>query len=111
MTIDIAGLNQRVGGDKYLLKKILTAYCEDMPKKLSSLKQALDDGGAETIIMRADNIAGASVNVMARQIAKASSDLMEAVKLGDIEKAYVMLARMETGYKRLLKILDDPFEL
>ncbi len=111
LIIDLPKLIKRLDGDKKLVRKMLTAYCMDMPKKLDTLRQAIEEGDIRQIRMRADNIRGASVNINANLIAKTSLKVEQAILKGNLQEATTLFNRVEAEFKRLHEIVTNLFVL
>jgi signal transduction histidine kinase/DNA-binding response OmpR family regulator len=96
----------RVGGDRQLLVEISKLFVDDAPRHLGRIRQAIDDGDAESLRRAAHALKGAAANFEADGVVSAArslEDLGRAGRMSDVEPMW-RVVRSETA--RLIDTLQ-----
>ncbi len=98
--IAVAELEERCGGDKALIQRVLSKFSIKARSEISLLQQHVEAGGIEQVVQVAHSLKGMAANVGAQSVSEIA---------GGIELA----ARQDqaTGYESMLQELNQKFEL
>jgi two-component system sensor histidine kinase/response regulator len=77
----------RVGGDRQLLAEISRLFVDDAPKHLDRIRQAIDEGDAESVQRAAHALKGAAANFEADSLVAAARSLEEIARSGALAYA------------------------
>ena len=95
----------RAGGDKDLLKELVTLFLSDGPKHLLEAKTALDRGDGPALSRAAHTLKGAAGLFGATAVMRPASELEELRRVGDRAQAERIVAELEAALTRLLHAL------
>jgi two-component system, sensor histidine kinase and response regulator len=93
--LDKAQILDRMGGDKELLREVMTLFLDDGPKLLEQMSDAIRQGDADGLQKAAHALKGAVANFTAKSAVQAALDLEAMAKTGDISQAVGALAVLE----------------
>ena len=102
---DRTDLLNRVMGDQTVANEILNAFLEDVPHKLTSLKEALTKGGTALIQHQAHTLKGASGNIGAIALQKIAYQIEIAGEVGDLAEVGPLISQLYKEYEVLKKTL------
>jgi CheY-like chemotaxis protein/HPt (histidine-containing phosphotransfer) domain-containing protein len=97
---DYDGLMDRVIGDEQLLRKVTGVFVNDIPGKITLLKEAIFARDSKNVTFHAHSMKGASGNIGANQLYRLAAEMENAGKTGNL-----------TGMTRLLKEFEAQFEV
>lgn len=100
---DKASLVSRMLGDERLAREIISVFLDDIPNKIVTLKQALENRDASDVRDNAHAIKGAAMNTSALALKDIAYLMEEAGEAADIDKAITLMPEMEKQFD-LLKI-------
>jgi len=103
---DKAGLLDRLMGDEALANEILGEFLEDVPRNVTALKEALDNGDAPSIQLRAHTIKGQSANVGGEALRETAFEIEKAGESGDLETVKARMTELEAQFDRLRKAMN-----
>ncbi len=106
---DKAGFLDRLMGDEELANEILGEFLEDVPRKFTALKEALDNGDAPLVQLHAHTLKGTSANVGAVALQEMAHHIEVAGKAGDIAKASSLAAQLDKQFEVLKKLAQPNF--
>ena len=89
------------GGDRRLLKEVVTLFRGDYPSSLRAIERAMKQRDAETLRLAAHRLKGAIATVGAPAGRQAAAALEEAARGGDFDGAREMLTRLRHEIARL----------
>jgi HPt (histidine-containing phosphotransfer) domain-containing protein len=95
----------RTGGDKALLKELITLFLIDGPSHLSEAKAALGRGDGPALSRSAHTLKGAAGVFGAEAVVQAAYALETLRRVSDLEQAERVYTDLETGLTRLLDAL------
>jgi len=98
---DAAALMKRMMGDKEMVRIVLKAFCGDVPKQISALRDALGAGDAAVSGAIGHRIRGAAANVGAETMRDVAHRLETAGGRGDLEGARACLPELEYAFEQL----------
>ena len=101
---DIAAL-QRPGSPS-ILQKVISLYFQSSSELLEKLRQALEQGDADTTRKAAHTLKSSSANLGARRLASLSKELEDAGRANSMEKAGPLLDQIKTEYGRVVTALE-----
>ena len=103
---DKAGLLDRFMGDEELANEILGKFMEDVPRKFTALKEALDNGDAPSVQFQAHTIKGVSATVGAVALQEIAHHIEVAGEAGDLVKAGSLASQLDKQFEMLKKTLS-----
>ena len=103
---DKAGLLDRLMGDQELANEILGEFLEDVPRKFTALKEALDNGDAPSVQLQAHTIKGQSANVGGEALRETAFEIEKAGKTGDLETVKARMTELEAQFDRLKEAMN-----
>ncbi|MFO7981430.1 MAG: response regulator [Candidatus Aminicenantes bacterium] len=98
---DRKALMTRLMDDKDLFRKVTAGFLEDMPKRILTLKQHLDQGDAGSAGLQAHAIKGAAATVGGMALSAVASSMEEAGKGGRQEEIASLVQEMERQFALL----------
>ncbi|MBW2436194.1 MAG: response regulator, partial [Deltaproteobacteria bacterium] len=104
---DKAGLLDRVMGNVTLANEILDGFLEDVPRKLTALKDALDNGDASSVQFQAHTLKGASANAGAVALQEMAGQIEVAGEAGDMAKASSLVSKLDEQLEILNKLVQS----
>ncbi len=102
--LEIEETLRRLGGDKELLGQLYAAYAEDAPRKLLTLRQALEDEDLLQILKRAHSLKGASAAVGAIGCMQLAQSIEDAVHAEDMDTLHRQVPILE---QELALVIDQ----
>jgi len=93
-------------GDQELANEILGEFLEDVPRKFTALKEALDNGDAPSVQFQAHTIKGQSANVGGEALSKTALEIEKAGKAGDLETVKACMTKLEAQFDRLKEAMQ-----
>jgi HPt (histidine-containing phosphotransfer) domain-containing protein len=98
-----AGFLDRIMGDEELANEILGEFLEDVSRKFTALKEALDKGDAPLVQRHAHTLKGASANIGAVALQKVAQQIEAAGESRDMDKAGSLIPKIEEQLEMLKK--------
>jgi PAS domain S-box-containing protein len=95
---------RELGGDDFL-SEVIDAFLADSPTLLSTLRQALDDNGADELRRAAHTLKSNGSTLGAEEFATLCRELEQRAKSGRLEGASELVSRIEQDYELLRKAL------
>jgi CheY-like chemotaxis protein len=109
LPLDIAASRARAGDEEFW-KMLLEAYLDDVPKRLNTLRLALDARDLPLAVKEAHTLKGSSAELCAeplRQLAYAAEQLGKA---GQLEEMRSLHAQLLAAHERLKEFVDEQIE-
>lgn len=106
---DRAGLLDRLMGDEDLAKEILGGFLEDVPRKVTALKEALDKSDAPSVQLQAHTLKGTSANIGAVALQEVANQIEIAGETGDLVKAGSLVSKLDEQLEILNKLIQPDF--
>ena len=103
---DKASLLDRLMGDEELANEILAGFLEDVPRKFSALKEALDNRDAPSVLREAHTLKGASADVGGKALLETAFEIEKAGEAGDLETVKACMPELETQFERLKEAMN-----
>jgi HPt (histidine-containing phosphotransfer) domain-containing protein len=97
-------------GSPPLLTKVVSLYFQSSRELLEKLRQALEQGDADTTRKAAHSLKSSSANLGARQLASLSKALEDAGRSHSLEQAGPLLERIKTEHGRVVAALQGELE-
>jgi PAS domain S-box-containing protein len=97
----------RLMGDQDLAGKVITAFLDDAPKQLRTLKKMLEEGDADGALRQAQTLKVAAATLAAEALRAFCSEAQEAAAAHDLERASILLLRMQEQFERLKTTLQQ----
>ena len=107
VVFDRAGVLTRLMDDEDLVRTVVEAFLEDIPRQIESLRRYLAAGEAEGALRQAHTIKGASANVGGESLRAAALEMEKAVKAGDLADVLARLPDLESRFARLKESMQD----
>jgi len=104
---DVAGLLERVMGDKELAKTVLDGFPEDVRQRIQDLKAFLEAGDAASAERQAHSINGASGIVGGEALRVAAFEVERAAKAGDLAAASERLPELVRRFELLKEAIES----
>jgi len=104
---DKASFLDRLMGDEALASEILGEFLEDVPRKFTALKEALDNADAHSVQREAHTLKGTSANVGAVALQEMAHQIEVAGEAGDLAKAGSLASQLDKQFEVLKKILNQ----
>ena len=99
--IDLEELLDNLGRDEQLADMLLERMREDLPNRLTALREALDRGDAPAVHAVSHPIKGALASVRAVEARECARRLDDAARTGDLQTARDCLPELERAAERL----------
>ena len=106
---DRVSLLERLLGDEELANAILVGFLEDIPRKFTALKKALDDSDASSVQLQAHTIKGASANVGAVALKEIAHHIEVACEAGDLVEVESLVPQLDKQFEVLKKLIQPDF--
>ena len=103
---DKAGLLDRLMGDEELANEILGEFLEDVPRKVTALKEALDNGDAPSVQLQAHTLKGASATIGAVALQEMAHHIEVAGEAGDLAEAGSLVPQLDKQFEVLKKLIQ-----
>jgi len=98
---DKTSLISRMLGDEELAREIISVFLNDVPNKIATLKQALENRETSHVMDNAHAIKGAAMNVSALALIDVAYLMEEAGETADIDKAISLMPEIEKQFELL----------
>jgi PAS domain S-box-containing protein len=102
---DRSGVLERMMGDETLLRVVLDAFVEDLPRQLQALKESLSSADAATSARHAHSIKGAAANVGGERVRRIAMMMEKSADEGDLDAVFRGLAALEDAAEELCEQL------
>jgi len=103
---DKAGFLDRLMGDEELANEILGEFLEDVPRKFTALKEALENGDVPSVQLQAHTIKGQSANVGGEALSETALEIEKAGESGDLETVKARMTELEAQFDRLKEAMN-----
>lgn len=97
---DHAALMDRVDGDHELLATLLQFSLEELPKNIDNLENAMQNGGADEMILHAHTIKGSAGNISAVALSACAAQIESRLKQGQFAAAEALLAVLKEEFTK-----------
>jgi PAS domain S-box-containing protein len=97
----------RLMGDQDLASKVVAAFLEDAPRQLRALQGMIEKGDAEGAQRQAHTLKGAAATLSAEALRALCYEAQEAAATKDLNRASVLLPRMQEQFERLKTTLQQ----
>ena len=104
---DRVGLLERLMGDEDFADEIIGDFLREVPHVFADLKEALGNGDAPSVQRQAHTLKGSSANVGAVAIQGMANQIEVAGKSGDMDKAGILIPKLEEQFDMLKIALSD----
>ncbi len=101
IVFDLEKALEQVGGDRKLLKEIIGIYCEEYPKQLLQIQQAIDKNDTATVGEVAHTVKGAVGNFGAKSAFEAALYLEKIGKSKDLSEALSAFGTLKEKLEQL----------
>ena len=106
IVFDLTKALEQVGGDREVLKEIIDIYCQEYPKQLQQIQEAIDKKNAVMAGNVAHTIKGAVANFGAKPSFGAALNLEKIGKSGDLSHAKEAFDVLKKELERLDRELN-----
>ncbi|MFN4235936.1 MAG: response regulator [Vogesella sp.] len=93
-------------GDSQFLPILLAAFCEDAPKQLAALREALASNDQTAVVMAAHTLKGTCLSIAAPQLAACCRQMESAAREGRLEEVREAMPGAEQSCHTLLQTLQ-----
>ena len=101
IVLDIKKTLEQVGGDRELLKEIVDIYCQEYPKQLSRIQQAIDKNDTATVGEVAHTVKGTVGNFGAKSAFEAALSLEKIGKNGKLSETLSAFGALKEKLEQL----------
>ncbi len=101
IVFDLKKALEQVGGDRKILKEIIDIYCEEYPKQLREIQQAIGKNDTATVGGVAHTIKGAVGNFGAKSTFEAALRLEKIGKSKDLSEALSAFGALKEKLEQL----------
>src|SRR3989441_6940825 len=105
-TIDSAELLQRVEGDRELLRELIAAMREDLPKQLQLIKEGLSTGNTDELQRAGHTLKGAFANLAAHSARDLAARLEAMGRAGELSEAGLVFNQLQSELHRVSAALE-----
>jgi CheY-like chemotaxis protein/HPt (histidine-containing phosphotransfer) domain-containing protein len=98
---------ERLGGDEQLLRDVIGIFLEDIPKHMTSLRQAAAQGNAEVLAKTAHSLKGELGYLGISELSQKAHELEEMGRKRDLEHAAEAFAVFETEISAVTASMRD----
>ncbi|MGP1677350.1 MAG: response regulator, partial [Burkholderiales bacterium] len=91
-----------MGGDASLAETILRLFLDNAPGDMQKLRDAVASGDCAQLSKAAHYVKGAAANVYAGTIQAVASDIEQAGRSGDLDRAKALVSTMESAWQVLM---------
>ncbi len=103
---DREALLEKMMNDAQVVQQIIDLFLEDTPKRIFTLKNALDNKDGATVGVHAHTIKGAAGNICAEALMKSAFEVEKSGKAGDIEMAAEHYQEISRQFEKLQSVLS-----
>ncbi len=89
-----------------MLTEMIDAFLAEAPQLLAQIKQAIEQGDAETLRMAAHTLKGSGGNMGARPVQQLSRTLEKMARQGVLEGAVEIFQALEREYERAREVFE-----
>jgi CheY-like chemotaxis protein len=97
----------RLDGDEHLLRKIWTAFIENTPNQMETLRKALEAEDTALIERQAHSLKAAAANIGASLMKDEAFRMELDLRKGDLSQVHTLYGRLEYEFQRVLTALAD----
>lgn len=108
---DYEELLGRLSGDTELATRVLDAFLEDAPQRISELEQCLRTGDREGATRQAHSLKGASGAVGAQALQSVALEVETRCRAGELAEALSNLASLSAQHETLLMVMRQHLNL
>jgi PAS domain S-box-containing protein len=105
--IDLGAALSRVDGDRELLVEMAELFLDESPRLLTTLRDAVAHGNAQTAAYAAHTLKGSVANFAATPAFTAAQKIERMARQGDLSQAQAAFADLEAQLKRLEPVLTN----
>ena len=98
---------EKLGGDEQLLRDVLGLFLEDVPKHMTSLRQAVTQGDTEAVAKIAHSLKGELGYLGISELSRKAGELEEMGRKGDLQYAAGAFAAFETEISAAVASIRD----
>jgi signal transduction histidine kinase/DNA-binding response OmpR family regulator len=98
---DLDGVMSRMMGDRELAFVVMSAFLDDMPRQIESLKEYLQTGNREGCGRQAHSVKGAASNVGGERLRAVALTMENAADAGDLSAVTEQMKNLEDQFSRL----------
>jgi HPt (histidine-containing phosphotransfer) domain-containing protein len=95
----------RIGGNETLAQKILVKFADDVPKRMETIRSAMERQDVEEIRMQAHTIKGSARNVGADKLGYCAERLEKSSSSGDFVLMEELVATLQDGFEEFKNII------
>jgi HPt (histidine-containing phosphotransfer) domain-containing protein len=106
VVFDRAVLMAQVMDDEDLACAIVMSFLDDIPQRLTLLKECLENGDAAGVTLQAHTIKGAAATVGGEALRAVAAEIERAAKTGDVSSAKGHMADLEVQLNRLQQAIS-----
>ena len=111
MIINMDKALEQIGGDESLLQDVFAVYLEDLPRKVTELRDAIDRGNPTDTHRAAHSLKGASASIAAEIVFNISKDIEMRAKENDLDTVRVKFTELEHELGRLEEAIRESVKL
>ena len=100
--LDIDALKERLLGDPDAIQKILTLFVNDLPKRLSALKNSITNKNLPSALFQTHSIKGACLNIGAISMGTIVSEMEKEGKAGSLETLEKLIPQLENEFSKFI---------
>ena len=101
IVLDLKKTLEQVGGDRELLKEIIDIYCQEYPKQLLRIQEAIDKNDTAAVGEVAHTVKGAVGNFGAKSAFEAALSLEKIGKSKDLSEALSAFGTLKEKLEQL----------
>ncbi len=99
--LDLAEALARTGGDQDFLRELLEMLVDDVPGRITSIRQAVAQQDADTVRAEAHTLKGAAANLAAARLAELALAVEQCGRSGELDGVEPLLAGIERESERV----------
>jgi signal transduction histidine kinase/CheY-like chemotaxis protein/HPt (histidine-containing phosphotransfer) domain-containing protein len=104
---DYNALKERLLGDPDTIEKIITLFVDDLPKRLSALKDAITDKNLPSALFHIHSIKGACLNIGAISMGTLVSEMDKEGKTGSLQTIEQLFPQLEDEFSKFISELKN----
>jgi CheY-like chemotaxis protein len=105
--IDFATAIRRLDGDREALAVVTEAFCEDAPKQLILLLEALSENDLNLVKVQAHSFKGASLAVGALELSSLAAKIEELAVLGEVQQIESLCKQLAAEVESAITVLKQ----
>ena len=106
VVFDQAGMMERLMEDKELARKLTEAFLEDIPKRLNTLRQFIEQGDVKGAERLTHTIKGASASVGGDAFTSLAALMEKDARGGDLSAVKDRMNDLEFEFRRLKQVME-----